>query len=366
MNYYVLTLFPEMIRQAVDTSILGRAIRSGRISVDTVNIRDFSVNKHNRVDDYPYGGGAGMVMEAEPVCRAVEAAEERIGKKSRVVYLTPQGRVLNQTIVEELAREENLILLCGHYEGIDERVLEQKVTDYLSIGDYVLTGGELGALVLIDAVSRFVPGVLSNEESSQFESLQDNLLEYPHYTRPEIWRGKCVPEILLSGDHRKIEAWRYEKSVERTRERRPDLLQHSYHVTGCWFGGDIQRRAACGLTDSVSRYGAYLDLDRKKLRKQGKVFGSRELLIFVLDPGAEIPEDGQPWRNLQGRNTPLVLAAGESAKGLPRMAEELAARGFAPIAVFENGCGAEKQAEQALEIRKKLEAFWRCQKEESL
>ena len=237
MNYYVLTLFPEMILQAADTSILGRAIRSGRISVNTINIRDFSVNKHNRVDDYPYGGGAGMVMEAEPVCRAIQEAEARIGGSSRVVYLTPQGRVLNQTIVEELAGEKDLILLCGHYEGIDERVLEEKVTDYISIGDYVLTGGELGALVLIDAVSRFVPGVLSNEESSQFESLQDNLLEYPHYTRPEVWRGRQVPQVLLSGDHNKIQEWRLEQSLARTRERRPDLMSRSFPVTGCWFVG---------------------------------------------------------------------------------------------------------------------------------
>lgn len=179
MDFYVLTLFPDMIRQALEVSILGRASRKGLIRVQTVNIRDFSEDRHMRVDDYPYGGGAGMVMEAEPVCRAIESVELRSQKRRRVIYLTPQGRVLNQTIVEELAKEEELVLLCGHYEGIDERVLEEKVTDYISIGDYVLTGGELGALVLIDAVSRFVPGVLSNEESAQFESLQDNLLEYP-------------------------------------------------------------------------------------------------------------------------------------------------------------------------------------------
>ncbi len=175
MNFHVLTLFSEMIEQGLHTSILGKAMEKGYITLETTNIRDFSANKYNRVDDYPYGGGAGMVMEAEPVYRACKSVEEKIGKSARTVYLTPQGRVLNQTIVEELAMEEDLILLCGHYEGIDERVLEEVVTDYISIGDYVLTGGELGAMVLIDAVSRFVPGVLSNEESSQFESLQDNL-----------------------------------------------------------------------------------------------------------------------------------------------------------------------------------------------
>lgn len=235
MNFHVLTLFPEMIEQGLHTSILGKAMEKGCITLETTNIRDFSANKYNRVDDYPYGGGAGMVMEAEPVYRACKSVEEKIGKPARTVYLTPQGRVLNQTMVEELAMEEDLILLCGHYEGIDERVLEEVVTDYISIGDYVLTGGELGAMVLIDAVSRFVPGVLSNEESSQFESLQDNLLEYPHYTRPEEWHGKKVPPVLLSGDHKKIEAWRYEKSVERTKERRPDLLKNAVSVTCAFY-----------------------------------------------------------------------------------------------------------------------------------
>ena len=198
MKFHVLTLFPEMIENAVHTSITGRAAKKGSISLNTVNIRDFSVNKHMRVDDYPYGGGAGMVMEPEPVYRAwksVADLRENNGKKPRCIYLTPQGKVLNQTLVEELAMEEELILLCGHYEGIDERVLEEVVTDYVSIGDYVLTGGELAACVLIDAVSRFVPGVLSNEESSQFESIQDNLLEYPHYTRPEVWKNRQVPEV---------------------------------------------------------------------------------------------------------------------------------------------------------------------------
>ncbi|MFR8138727.1 MAG: tRNA (guanosine(37)-N1)-methyltransferase TrmD [Blautia hansenii] len=209
MKYHVLTLFPEMIENTVNTSITGRALKSGKISLHTVNIRDFADNKHMRVDDYPYGGGAGMVMQAEPVFRAYESVRKesqaaRQGKKPRCIYLTPQGQVFRQTMVEELAMEEELIFLCGHYEGIDERVLEEVVTDYVSIGDYVLTGGELAAAVMIDAISRFVPGVLNNEESSQFESMQDNLLEYPHYTRPEEWNGKKVPKVLLTGDHSKI------------------------------------------------------------------------------------------------------------------------------------------------------------------
>ena len=228
MKFHVLTLFPEMVENAVHTSITGRALKNGTLSLHTVNIRDFSDNKHMRVDDYPYGGGAGMVMQPEPVFQAWKSVacpdHAGRGKKPRCIYLTPQGIVLNQTMVEEFAMEEELILLCGHYEGIDERVLEEVVTDYVSIGDYVLTGGELAACVVIDAVSRFVPGVLSNEESSQFESMQDHLLEYPHYTRPEAWHDRKVPEVLLQGDHRKIQAWRPEQSVERIRQRRPDLL----------------------------------------------------------------------------------------------------------------------------------------------
>jgi len=190
MNFYVLTLFPDMIRNGFRTSITGRAMEKGLLSIEAIDIRDFSVNKHNRVDDYPYGGGAGMVMQAEPVYLAYESVASRIGKKSRVLYMSPQGRVFDQRMAEELAREEELIFLCGHYEGIDERVLEEIVTDEISVGDYVLTGGELPALVIMDAVSRLLEGVLHNEESAEFDSFHDNLLEYPQYSRPEEWRGK--------------------------------------------------------------------------------------------------------------------------------------------------------------------------------
>ena len=233
MDFHVLTLFPEMVENTVQTSITGRAVKNGKISLHTVNIRDFADNKHSRVDDYPYGGGAGMVIQAEPVYQAYQSVKKRTSKP-RCIYLTPQGKVFNQTMAEEFALEEELVFLCGHYEGIDERVLEEIVTDYVSIGDYVLTGGELAACVMIDAISRFVPGVLNNEESSQFESMQDNLLEYPHYTRPESWRGKNVPAVLLTGDHTKIEAWRLEESYKRTKERRPDLRAKNRPVTaGC-------------------------------------------------------------------------------------------------------------------------------------
>ena len=225
MNYHVLTLFPEMILEGMNTSIIGRAIEKGLISLEAVKIRDFAEERRKgRVDDYPYGGGAGMVMQAEPVYAACRSVQEKIGRKPRVIYLTPQGQVFRQPLAEELAKEEDLVFLCGHYEGIDERVLEEVVTDYVSIGDYVLTGRELPAMVMIDAISRLVPGVLNNEESAQFESFQDNLLEYPQYSRPEEWRGKKVPPVLLSGHHGNVEQWRREKSLERTLQRRPDLL----------------------------------------------------------------------------------------------------------------------------------------------
>ena len=232
MNFHVLTLFPEMIEQGVNTSITGRAINNGLLSINAVNIRDYAFNKHNSVDDYPYGGGAGMLMQAEPAdCSEVrnsDLQDENSKKRPlRVVYLSPQGDVFNQKMAEEMAQEEDLVLLCGHYEGIDERVLEEIVTDYVSIGDYVLTGGELPAMVMIDTISRLVPGVLHNDVSAEFESFQDNLLEYPQYSRPEEWRGKKVPPILLSGHHANIEKWRREQSILRTMERRPDLLRES-------------------------------------------------------------------------------------------------------------------------------------------
>ena len=227
MHYHVLTLFPEMIEQGLHTSIIGRAIAAGTITLSAVNIRDYAGNRYGKVDDYPYGGGAGMVMQAEPVYQACQAVAEKIGRKPRVIYLTPQGQTFSQAMVEDFAKEEDLVFLCGHYEGIDERVLEEVVTDYVSIGDYVLTGGELPAMVMIDAISRFVPGVLSNEESAQFESFQDNLLEYPQYSRPAVWRGKEVPPILLSGHHANVEIWRRQQSILRTRQRRPELLEEA-------------------------------------------------------------------------------------------------------------------------------------------
>lgn len=264
MNFHILTLFPEMVMSGLNTSIIGRAAARGLLSIEAVNIRDYAFNKHQSVDDYPYGGGAGMLMQAEPVYLAYKAVEDQIlarteqaertgelkgleqaesaeqtvsavqaenieeaaeKRKLRVVYLSPQGDTFGQEMAEELAKEEDLILLCGHYEGIDERVLEEIVTDYVSIGDYVLTGGELPAMVMVDTISRLVPGVLHNDVSAEFESFQDHLLEYPQYSRPEEWHGKKVPEVLLSGHHANIEKWRRQQSILRTRERRPDLFE---------------------------------------------------------------------------------------------------------------------------------------------
>ena len=225
MNFHVLTLFPEMIEQGMHTSIIGRAIAGGYLSIDAINIRDYAFNKHQKVDDYPYGGGAGMLMQAEPVYLAYESVQKKLGYRPRVVYLTPQGEVFHQTMAKELAKEKDLVFLCGHYEGIDERVLDEIVTDYVSIGDYVLTGGELPAMVMMDSISRMVPGVLSNQESGETESFAENLLEYPQYSRPEEWHGQKVPPGLLSVDHAHIEAWRREQSILRTAKRRPDLLK---------------------------------------------------------------------------------------------------------------------------------------------
>ena len=229
MNFYIMTLFPEMVMDGLNTSIIGRAVNKGLLSIEALNIRDYAFNKHHSVDDYPYGGGAGMLMQAEPVYQTYLAIQEKAalpeGKRPRVIYLSPQGKPFNQKMAEDFAKEDELVLLCGHYEGIDERVLEEIVTDYVSAGDYVLTGGELPAMMIVDAVSRLIPGVLHNDVSAEFESFQDNLLEYPQYSRPEIWHDRQVPPILLSGHHANVEKWRREQSVIRTAKWRPDLLE---------------------------------------------------------------------------------------------------------------------------------------------
>lgn len=237
MHYVVLTLFKEMVETIMNTSIMGRALEKGLIDLDVIDIRDYAENKHNRVDDYPYGGGAGMVMQAGPVYKACEAARDLIDgkdqtkekadekKRTRLIYLSPIGRPFTQDVAKELAEEESLILLCGHYEGIDERALELEADDYISLGDFVLTGGELPAICIMDAVARLIPGVLSNDESASDESFEGNTLEYPQYTRPEEFMGMRVPDVLLSGHHANIKQWRREQSLIRTRDRRPDLFE---------------------------------------------------------------------------------------------------------------------------------------------
>ena len=225
MNFYVLTLFPEMIEDTINTSITGRAIKDNKINVKAINIRDFADNDYGQIDDYPYGGGAGMVMQAPPIFKAYNHIVEELGYSPRVVYMTPQGKTFKQEDAREFSNEEDIVILCGHYEGIDERVLEKIVTDNISIGDFVLTGGELPALVVIDAITRLLPGVLNNDESAHTESFEDGLLEHPQYTRPASFDGMDVPAILLSGNHAKIDEYRRLESIRRTYERRPDLLE---------------------------------------------------------------------------------------------------------------------------------------------
>lgn len=226
MNFHVLTLFPDMVKETLSHSILGRAQRDGFIQINAINIRDFSLNKQKHVDDAPYGGGAGMVMQAQPVYdawRSIQAQSDR--KKIKVLYMSPQGQVFSQKLAQELSQEKELIFLCGHYEGIDERVIEEIVTDEVSLGDFVLTGGELAAVTMIDAISRLIPGVLGKEESFQEESFSNGLLEYPQFTRPPEFRGRTVPDVLLSGHHKNINQWRREQSLIRTWKKRPDLLE---------------------------------------------------------------------------------------------------------------------------------------------
>jgi len=225
MRFDVLTVFPEMLGAVLGESMIGRAQENKIIEINAVNIRDFSKDKHKKTDDYPYGGGSGMVMLAQPIYDAYMSIAENLDYKPRVVYMSPQGRLLTQKVVEELKGYKHLVLLCGHYEGIDERVIEEIVDDEISIGDYVLTGGEIPAMVLIDAVSRLIPGVLAAEESYSEESHYNGLLEYPQYTRPYDFMGRKVPEVLMSGHHANINRWRRQQSLKRTYTRRPDLFK---------------------------------------------------------------------------------------------------------------------------------------------
>lgn len=222
MKFTTLTLFPEFIESIKGYSIIRRAIENGLISVESINIRDFAINKHGQVDDYPYGGGQGMVMMVEPVYKAIESVKS---ENSHVVFLSPQGKVLNQELIKDLSKKEHIVLLCGHYEGIDERIIENYIDEEISIGDYVLTGGEIPAMVLIDSVSRMIDGVLASSEAYEDESHMDGLLEYPQYTRPQEFMGLKVPDVLLSGNHQEIEKYRREMSILQTKKKRPDLFK---------------------------------------------------------------------------------------------------------------------------------------------
>ena len=225
MKFHILTLFPDMFTGVLYDSMLGRAEKNGIIEFNIINIRDFACNKHNRVDDYPYGGGRGMVMQAEPIYKAYESICKDLDEKPYVIYMSPKGKVFSQAKAVELSRKENIVILCGHYEGVDQRIIDEIVDEEISIGDYVLTGGEIPAMAVIDSVSRMVEGVLSNEDSFVDESHYSGLLEYPHYTRPPVFMGREVPEVLLSGNHALISKWRMEKSLEDTEKKRPDMLE---------------------------------------------------------------------------------------------------------------------------------------------
>lgn len=224
MKFNILTLFPDMIMDGLNHSIIGKAMDKGLITVNPINFRDYSASKHRTVDDYPYGGGAGMVIQPQPVLDAYRDLQSTGGPK-RLIYLTPQGKTFDQTMAEDFAKEEELTFLCGHYEGVDERVIDAIVTDEVSLGDFVLTGGEIAVTVMIDAIARLVPGVLKNEASNQHETFHNHLIEHPHYTRPDVYEGMEVPKVLLSGHHKNIEQWRHEQSLIRTFKKRPDLLK---------------------------------------------------------------------------------------------------------------------------------------------
>ncbi|CDF00591.1 MAG: tRNA (guanosine(37)-N1)-methyltransferase TrmD [Ruminococcus sp.] len=229
MKIEIATLFPEMCEAVLGESIIGRARKKGAIELNCRQIRDYTQDKHRRVDDIPYGGGMGMVMQCEPIYNCYKAVCEQFGCKPHTIYMSPKGKILTQEKSIELSKKENILIICGHYEGVDQRIIDKIVDEEISIGDYVLTGGELPAMVLVDSVARMCEGVLSNEECFTEESIYSGLLEYPHYTRPEVWEGETVPAVLLSGHHKNIAQWRHEKSLELTKERRPDLY-NSYNM----------------------------------------------------------------------------------------------------------------------------------------
>jgi tRNA (guanine37-N1)-methyltransferase len=319
MNFHILSLFPEMVLQGLSTSITGRAAKQGKIHIDAVNIRDFSEDKHRRVDDYPYGGGAGMLMQAQPVYDAWQQVTKPLfsqeKRKVRTIYVTPQGEPFTQKKAEEFAAADDLVILCGHYEGIDERVLEEVVTDYVSIGDYVLTGGELAAMVIVDAVARLVPGVLHNDASAETESFHGNLLEHPQYSRPEVWHEKRVPEVLLSGNQKEVDKWRLEQSVLRTKERRPDLYESYRQMQECKELLMTQKLLHIDMIEAINRGAAQL------VYRKGKeilLYHTQAGIFYHTDPEEKEEPYLYEWgeglceRELSGANT---LAQGALPSG---------------------------------------------------
>lgn len=313
MKFHVLTLFPEMVMQGLHTSIIGRAVEKELISIEAVNIRDYTLDKHGKVDDYTYGGGAGMLMQAQPVFDAWKSVCQ--DKKLRTVYVTPQGQTFNQRLAMDLSKEEELVFLCGHYEGIDERVLEEVVTDYISIGDYVLTGGELPAMVMIDAISRLVPGVLNNDSSAHTESFHNDLLEYPQYSRPEEWHGKKVPEILLSGNHSKITQWRLERSKEKTERVRPDLYRKY-----------MQKERLIQKLSKNKR--SYIHMIEGLARGNAEILYAKDKDILLYDNNCKVcmlsaisPESGSTLLQMVPKDTTMIVTSQEFLNAL--VVEEL-------------------------------------------
>ena len=317
MRFHILTLFPEMVMNGLLTSITGRAVKQNKIAIEATNIRDYTLDKHAKVDDYPYGGGAGMLMQAQPVYDAYQSIADKIpeGAKKRVVYVTPQGTPFTQQMAKEFAKSDDLILLCGHYEGIDERVLEEIVTDYVSIGDYVLTGGELASMVIVDAVARLVPDVLNNDQSAETESFHGNLLEYPQYSRPEVWHDKKVPQVLLSGNQKKINEWRLEQSVIRTQERRPDLYAKYEELQECKKCMMRQKLLHIDMIELINRGRArivYHDADEILLRDMisGIYFHTRMAEV----PRIEEPSNVQACDLGEDANRPVELQNWDTAE----------------------------------------------------
>ncbi|MCI7105109.1 MAG: tRNA (guanosine(37)-N1)-methyltransferase TrmD [Lachnobacterium sp.] len=317
MRFHILTLFPEMVMNGLLTSITGRAVKQNKIAIEATNIRDYTLDKHAKVDDYPYGGGAGMLMQAQPVYDAYQSIADKIpeGAKKRVVYVTPQGTPFTQQMAKEFAKSDDLILLCGHYEGIDERVLEEIVTDYVSIGDYVLTGGELASMVIVDAVARLVPDVLNNDQSAETESFHGNLLEYPQYSRPEVWHDKKVPQVLLSGNQKKINEWRLEQSVIRTKERRPDLYEKYEALQDCKKWMMRQKLLHIDMIELINRGRARIVYrDAKELLLRDMISGNYFHTRMAEVPRIKEPSNVQACDLGEDANRPVELQNWDTAE----------------------------------------------------